>query len=159
MTTTTRTRKPAQRNAKIQSIGDATILWLTVDKNATAYRLTPLPHAYGKAAFHLTKADRGDGPGEEYDVLLDGQFSSCECKGFLAHNHCKHVEGLAALLKSGSLKPAAPAVPQPASAAKPAPQPQCEAQPSAALPAQENRYYCPECRRWSGSPFCDNCPI
>jgi len=26
---------------------------------------------------------------------------SCECLGFLAHSHCRHIEGLLALLKHG----------------------------------------------------------
>ncbi len=28
---------------------------------------------------------------------------SCECMGFLAHGHCKHVQGLAALIGHGLL--------------------------------------------------------
>jgi hypothetical protein len=28
---------------------------------------------------------------------------SCECMGFLAHGHCKHVEGLLALMREGQL--------------------------------------------------------
>jgi hypothetical protein len=113
MTTTTKTRKPVTRSAKVTRLGDATILWLTVDKNVTAYRVTPLPCAFGKAAFHLQKADKGDGQPEEYDVLLDGQRSTCECKGFLRHGMkaadgrgCKHVAGCQAAVNAGQLQAA-----------------------------------------------------
>ncbi len=153
--TATKTRKPQTRTAHVSKIGDALILWLTVDSNTTAYRVAALPHAFGKAAFHLQKADKGDGQPEEYDVLLDGQHSTCECKGFLRHGMkaaggrgCKHIAGLMAAVAAGQLQ----ATPKPE--AKPAPQVQVEAKPAA-----EPSYYCPECRRWSASPFCDNCPI
>ena len=80
--------------------------------------------AFGKAAFHLQKADTGDGPGEEYDVLLDGQFSTCECKGFLRHgmkaaggSGCKHIAGCKAALDAGQLK-ASPVASKPAPAVR-----------------------------------------
>jgi hypothetical protein len=38
-----------------------------------------------------------------YHVNLNGQQSSCECKGFLHHGHCKHVEGLTVLVQAGKL--------------------------------------------------------
>src|SRR5262249_54055796 len=59
--TSPRPRVKVSRSAKVQHLEGATILWLTVDKNTTAYRVTRLPHAFGKAAFHLQKADKGDG--------------------------------------------------------------------------------------------------
>jgi hypothetical protein len=146
-------KKPVTRSAKVTRLGDATILWLTVDKNVTAYRVTPLPHAFGKAAFHLAKADKGDGQPEEYDVLLDGPRSTCECKGFLRHGMkaaggtgCKHVAGCQAAVSAGQLQ----AAPRPQQAA---PQVQTEAK-----PATEHTYYCPECRTHYTGAFC-NCTI
>jgi hypothetical protein len=57
-----------------------------VGKLTTAYRVTAIPHQYGKAAFHLDKAHQGGGEEpEQYDVLLDGQFSTCDCVGFSHH--------------------------------------------------------------------------
>jgi hypothetical protein len=154
--TTTKTRKPQARSAKVVHLGDAVILWITVDKNTTAYRVTALPHAFGKAAFHLQKADKGDGEPEEYDVLLDGPFSSCECKGFLRHGMkaaggtgCKHIAGCQAAVNAGQLQ----ATPKPQQAAL-VPKPQPEEKP--ATPAQ---HLCPECRRWGDNPFCPFCPI
>jgi hypothetical protein len=42
-------------------------------------------------------------PHDRYDVLLHGEHSSCECKGFLRHSGCKHVDGLAKLVERGIL--------------------------------------------------------
>jgi hypothetical protein len=156
-TKTTKTRKPQARSAKIVQAGDATILWLTVGNDVTAYRVTVLPCAFGKAAFHLLKADKGDGPGEEYDVLLDGQFSRCECKGFLRWNHCKHLEALTALCQCGKIAgpQAAPKPQQAAPEVKPVPQAVPDAKPEA-TPA---KHFCRECQRWGENPFCENCPI
>jgi hypothetical protein len=124
--TTTKTRKPVTRTAHVSHLGDALILWLTVDKNTTAYRVTAIPHAYGKAAFHLQKADKGDGEPEAYDVLLDGQFSSCECKGFLRHGMsaaggkgCKHIAGCQAAVNAGQLQAAPKPEAKPARKANP----------------------------------------
>jgi hypothetical protein len=115
MTTTTATRKTTKkqetRTAKLTTVGTARVLGLTTGKDTAFYLLTTLAATVG-AGFHLAKADRGDGPGEEYDVLLDGQFSSCECKGFLRWNHCKHVEALTALVKSGKLSAPTASKPQ-----------------------------------------------
>jgi len=110
--TATKPRKSENRVATLRPIGAAQVLGLTAGKDTVFYLLTPLAATVG-AGFHLAKADRGDGPGEEYDVLLDGQFSSCECKGFLRWNHCKHVEALTALVKSGKLSAHTASKPQP----------------------------------------------
>jgi hypothetical protein len=45
--------------------------------------------------------------GEEaaYEVCLsaDGTADACDCKGFARWSHCKHRDGLAALVKAGRL--------------------------------------------------------
>lgn len=38
-----------------------------------------------------------------YCICLRPVASTCECKGFLRHGHCRHAEALSALLKSGKL--------------------------------------------------------
>jgi hypothetical protein len=102
----TSTQKPA-RSAKVQKVGTSTILWLTVGKLTTAYRVTPLRSQLGDPAFRLTKANQGAGEPEQYDVQVNGPRSTCECLGFLKHGHCKHVAGLQAIIASGRL-PVAP---------------------------------------------------
>jgi hypothetical protein len=63
------------------------------------YNLARLPSAFG-TAFRLVKHL---GRCERYDVLLDGSRSSCECRGFLRHGHCKHQAGMQALVNRGIL--------------------------------------------------------
>jgi hypothetical protein len=68
------------------------------------YFVLPLPADYG-VAFELTKLVPGQGAGTRYHVNLggEGEPASCECKGFLKHGHCRHVEGLTALRLAGRL--------------------------------------------------------
>jgi hypothetical protein len=113
-TRTRTTRKSEVRSMRLTTIGNADVLWLTVGKLTTAYRLTRLPSDHG-TAYRLEKADHGNGTPETYDVcLMDGGRSTCECKGHLQHGHktvCKHIAALALLTKQGKLqstpKPAA----------------------------------------------------
>src|SRR5262245_7443555 len=71
----------------------------------TDYWIDRLPSDFG-TAYRLRKfLDQG---GESYDVLLDGRHSTCECLGFQRWHHCKHVEGLQALVASGQLAGAEP---------------------------------------------------
>jgi hypothetical protein len=145
--TATRTRKQPQRSAKVVRLGNCFVLWLTVDKNTTAYRMVPLPSDFGRAV-RLEKADKGDGQSETYDVLLDGERSTCECKGFLRHSHCKHVSGIAAVIASGQL---ADALPEPTE-----PEGEEETSESAEAPAEPERI-CFECGRPSHDFYCDKC--
>jgi hypothetical protein len=80
---------------------------ITVGKLSTLYRLTVIPADYG-AGFELTKVQVvpndngvfGCQYGESYAVNLAG---SCECKGFLKHGYCKHLDGLRKLATTGRL--------------------------------------------------------
>jgi hypothetical protein len=60
--------------------------------------VTELPADFG-GGFAVEKITDGT----TYHVNLDGERGTCECKGFLHHAHCKHVEGLAALIAAGRL--------------------------------------------------------
>ena len=62
------------------------------------YVVEPIPSAFGRG-FHVTREDTA----EVYAVNLNGRRSSCECRGFLRHGHCKHVDGLQALATLGLL--------------------------------------------------------
>src|SRR5262245_46853948 len=95
-------RKPQNRIARLMTVGASTVLAITQGKDTTFYRLEELTTNYGRG-FRLHKADKGDGPEDHYDVMLDGARTSCECMGNLRWNHCKHVEGLEAVVKSGKL--------------------------------------------------------
>jgi hypothetical protein len=80
------------------------------------YFLSALASDWGRA-FALTHLE-ADG-GATYHVNLTSDGPCCDCKGFVAHRHCKHEESLRALdsrQKLAAVKP--PAVPT-----KPAPRP------------------------------------
>jgi hypothetical protein len=153
MTATPRkSRKPQTRSAKVQPIGTSTILWLTVDHNVTAYRVLPLPHAFGNAAFRLEKADKGQGEPERYDVLLDGSHSTCECQGFLRHGMracggtgCKHIAGCQAALNAGQLPTLSTAQTQPAPSAPEPAEEVIELTEAPPQPADEQDNFCRHC--------------
>jgi hypothetical protein len=151
MTRTRKTKKTTEqaRTAKLMTVGTSTVLAISTPKDTTFYRLEVLAADRGRG-FRLSKADKGDG--EEpavYDVNLDGQFSSCECLGFLHHNHCRHIESLTALLRAGKLPQTETKL---ADATVPVSQPEEEetveigAEPPA--PANPRDGHCPDCG-WS----------
>jgi hypothetical protein len=77
---------------------------LDIDRGpeASHYWLRPLPADFGRA-FRLEKF----GTGETYDVLLDGDRSTCECMGHLRwQTWCKHIVALRQLEAAGKLPPA-----------------------------------------------------
>jgi hypothetical protein len=68
------------------------------------YLVTSLAADFGRG-FLLS---RFRAPGEEdqpetYQANVDGPRSTCTCKGYLAHGHCKHVSALTALVQAGKL--------------------------------------------------------
>ena len=87
------------------------LLAITVGKARTAYMLERVPVDFG-AAFALTKLVPVEiEPGaheqrhaETYHVHFDKALGdSCDCKGFVAHRHCKHRDALAELRSQGLL--------------------------------------------------------
>jgi hypothetical protein len=81
--------------------GKATsVVRLTVGKESADYFLTELPADFGRG-FQLVKV--GIDASGEYAVNIDGDRRSCECKGHMRHGHCKHSDGLAALIAAGKL--------------------------------------------------------
>jgi hypothetical protein len=77
------------------------IVRITVGKEHADYFLTIIPADFGRG-FKVEKIGLhcNEPP---YHVNLDGDKKSCECKGFLRHGHCKHSDGLAALIAAGRL--------------------------------------------------------
>src|SRR5262245_43459560 len=65
------------------------------------YYLTPIKSEMGGVAYQLTKHDC-----TKYDVLLDGEASTCDCLGQTkwGHRHpCKHIAALLILQARGQL--------------------------------------------------------
>ena len=60
-----------------------------------AYRVTPLDAA--EPAFRFEKLG---GEPDVYDVRLTEFGWECDCRGFVAHGHCKHVK---AVLEAGHI--------------------------------------------------------
>ena len=77
------------------------VVRLTVAGRSADYLLTPIPADFGRG-FRLEKIGL-EANGEAYHVNLDGDRRSCECKGFGRWDHCKHADGLAALIAAGRL--------------------------------------------------------
>ncbi len=71
---------------------------ITVGKEQADYFLTPIPADFGRA-FRVEKIGQ-DG---RYHVNLDGNNNTCDCPGHEKLGHCKHADGLAALVAAGRL--------------------------------------------------------
>jgi len=69
-------------------------------KKLDYYTAKPIPSDWG-TAFEMTKLSSGQE--EPYHVGLAGADSTCDCKGLLRWQKCRHVEGLTALAKAGRL--------------------------------------------------------
>ena len=97
MSETTATRPPRQRKKQerfcklVRHEEGTRTLSLRVGSKVDLYDLHEIATDYGRG-FELTKPD-----GTIYHVCLDGLCSTCDCKGFTKHSHCKHVESLTAL--------------------------------------------------------------
>jgi hypothetical protein len=102
-----RQRKPRPKPARsirleVRPEGDGLgIVRITVGNQYADYFLTPIPADFGRG-FKVEKVGLlvNDPP---YHVNIDGDVRTCECKGFLRHGHCKHADGLAALIAAGRL--------------------------------------------------------
>jgi hypothetical protein len=70
-------------------------------QEAIDYLTKVLDCQFGQRAFTLKKVGTNAGRGEEYDVLLDGAYSTCTCLGFARWSRCKHVAGLQVLSDRG----------------------------------------------------------
>ena len=80
MSTTTKAKARKQRTFTI-----------TFNLDGTSYAVYPLPidPAIGRKAFRFAKQSDD---GAVYDLHADDYGLQCQCKGFLAHGHCKHVQ-------------------------------------------------------------------
>lgn len=108
-TTTTPTRqqrkprlKPARsiRLCVKPTAETAGVVRIKVGKQEADYLLTELAADFGRG-FKVEKI--GFDADAAYAVNIDGEKRTCECSGFNRWNHCKHADGLAALIAAGRL--------------------------------------------------------
>ncbi len=113
MTTTTATARPRQRKPRtkparfirlcVKPDGPAPgVVRITVGQDQADYLLTPLATDFGRG-FEVRKIGLEANGEDPYHVNLDGASGTCDCKGFGRWNHCKHADGLAALIAAGRL--------------------------------------------------------
>ena len=74
------------------------VVTITVGKESADYYLLEIASDFGRG-FTVEKI----GGTDKYAVNIDGDKKTCECKGFVRHGHCKHGDGLAALIAAGKL--------------------------------------------------------
>ena len=99
--TTSRPRVKPARSIRLcvkPTAETAGVVSISVGKAAQDYILTEIPADFGRG-FLLEKI----GHEESYHVNIDADRRTCECLGYLKHSHCKHSEGLAALIAAGRL--------------------------------------------------------
>ena len=81
--------------------GNPGVARITVGKDQADYFLTEIPADFGRG-FKVEKMGDGEQPAA-YQVNIDGANRTCECQGFGRWHHCKHADGLAALVKAGKV--------------------------------------------------------
>ncbi len=79
--------------------GNPGVVRITVGKQADDYLLTEVPADYGRG-FTVQKMGAEE---SAYSVNIDRANRTCECKGHSRHGHCKHSDGLAALIAAGKV--------------------------------------------------------
>jgi hypothetical protein len=182
--TATRTRKPAREthgtcrlipacNLPLPAALDAGEAMLSIIPERgepTNYLVQRLSDPDGETVgFRLTRLAAFIVDRKVYDIdVTPGYGWQCDCPDAQFQNReCKHCKSLRACLTRHSILVPAPkrqqAAPKPE--AKPLPPvglsgvTQPVLAPVSLMPADEPKHFCPECRRWNDSPFCDNCPI
>lgn len=96
------------RNRSARLSGDGRDLHLFEDGQPIgSYWLHQIPCDLEGKGWQVDKFPCDCKPGEPvtYHVMIsaDASHSTCECKGFLVHGHCKHIDSLTALMASGRI--------------------------------------------------------
>jgi hypothetical protein len=98
--------RTATLTARVGTDGPDGRLLLTVSGKPSGYWITPVPTDIPGRAFRVTRFGHTEADADgDYQVLIgtNPHDTSCDCKGFAYHSHCKHSAALAALIASGEL--------------------------------------------------------
>jgi hypothetical protein len=102
----TRQRKPKKKVARfirailpLNAEGKNGVIRIVVGKMIEEYTVSRIASDFG-TGFQLDKIGWDE---TNYHVNLDGKSSTCDCKGHLQHGHCKHCDGLQALVNHDKL--------------------------------------------------------
>ena len=103
-TPTTQRKRNARLLAWLEDLKAGVVRITEEGKPDDLYHLAEIASDFGRG-FTLEKMTDGNPLTCEpaYSVNIDGEASTCECKGFLRWHHCRHVEALTALLEAGKL--------------------------------------------------------
>lgn len=100
-TPTAKTRKPVARTMRLMywSARERNgVLVVTEGKKVDSYVLREIEPGYAERAFEFKK----DG-GDTHHVALERQGHTCDCRGFVAHGHCRHASAALKLLEMGKV--------------------------------------------------------
>ena len=93
----------AERSIRLVCPPDASgvgVLCFSSRSGQVFYAFKEIPCAIGGRGFAVHRL----GLGELYHLRVGKPVEcSCECLGFLAHGHCKHIQGIMALLEHGEI--------------------------------------------------------
>jgi hypothetical protein len=97
-------RKARVKPARAISLLTSGLVRIAVGHKADLYTLQRVEVDFG-VGFRVCKADaNGAENADPYHVHFDPETGdSCDCRGFIRHGHCKHRDGLAALIAAGKL--------------------------------------------------------
>src|SRR5579883_1069958 len=101
MSATRKSRKPL---VKLISLVRPGLVRIVQGHNADLYSVQRVEADWG-IAYRVCKVDEaGVEQADPYHVHFDAELgNSCDCKGFISHHHCKHRDGLRALIAAGKL--------------------------------------------------------
>jgi len=99
-------RPKPERSHTLEDREGTLVLTITLcqgrQEHTVAYFLSEIPADWGRG-FELAKS-LPDAPEESvYYVNVDGQRSTCDCRGYERHRSCKHVLTLMELVEEGRL--------------------------------------------------------
>jgi hypothetical protein len=104
------TTKAKERSIKLLSWDAdrrAGVLQITEGGKVDLYHVARTDSDFGNA-FEVDKVEMDSSVGDyvsiaNYDVLIDGRRSTCDCLGFSRFGYCRHIQGLAVLIAKGRI--------------------------------------------------------